>query len=640
MKRIFTLIPTIFIVISLILSGIQGIVRLSYEQRYKDVEILVSYNDIKKASEYYDESLEEITTKLKEAGVTGVLTKEQTIKAITAGSMTSWEEQGEVAVFKGADLKILETRDDIKLNNYYLWIPNENIRNYIKEYIQYKLGECDEISINNQILLDVGAFSDCLFNIGFGYPIEDLKIISEQGVSISPQIRSWDNVTEESLEYVLNDVKNIPNLGVVYFNDSVVPGYNLSIMQEFARDNTIGIIEFFSEKQEGLYSLIKAASNGGKYFNTIRLHTITDGETKTLSTSQVLDRYLLAVTERNIKSLLVKIPSTSNPEKDYEDWFQLIENLKKELNNSGYNVTFTPQPINLPMSNGLIIWFIGFGPIFFTILYFRWINKEKWGWILAFIGIFIWTGLLRFSPILAKQILSLLTAIIYPTWGVVTYIRQEKRSLKEAFFAFFKISLISLAGALTIIGLLSQTSSVLKIDMFRGVKVAHIVPLVLVPILIQYKKEGFNIKKIKKFLLSPITYLTLVIIGLLGVVFIIYITRTGNSGLASNYEIIIRNALDNILGVRPRTKEFLIGNPLMLMMLYYGYKEKYIPFLLGAIIGQISIVNTYTHIHTPIIISIIRTFHGIWIGLIGGVILIYVFKFIKNLGSRYNLWEE
>ena len=152
----------------------------------------------------------------------------------------------------------------------------------------------------------------------------------------------------------------------------------------------------------------------------------------------------------------------------------------------------------------------------------------------------------------------------------------------------------------------------------------------LVLILIEYKRGKLEPKNIKQFLLNPITYLTLLIIGMLGIVLIIYIQRTGNTGQTSSYEIMIRNALDKILGVRPRTKEFLIGHPLMLMMLYYGYKEKYFPLLLGAAIGQISLVNTYAHIHTPIMISLIRSFHGIWIGIIGGIVLIVIMNGLKE----------
>ena len=47
----------------------------------------------------------------------------------------------------------------------------------------------------------------------------------------------------------------------------------------------------------------------------------------------------------------------------------------------------------------------------------------------------------------------------------------------------------------------------------------------------------------------------------------------------------------------------------------------------------------YAHIHTPIMVSLIRTFHGIWIGLVGGIVLIYITKQLAKLGRRWGLWE-
>ena len=152
-------------------------------------------------------------------------------------------------------------------------------------------------------------------------------------------------------------------------------------------------------------------------------------------------------------------------------------------------------------------------------------------------------------------------------------------------------------------------------------------------------KGNLKAKKIKELSFSPVTYLTILIFAIIAVALIIYISRTGNEGPTSVYETMIRNLLDKILGVRPRTKEFLIGHPLMLALLYYGYKDQYAPLLLGAVIGQISIVNTYAHIHTPIMVSLIRTFHGIWIGLVGGIVLIYITKQLAKLGRRWGLWE-
>jgi hypothetical protein len=647
MKKIFGLLPTAVIIVSLILSGIQGFIRFSVEKNQREVEILANYSDIKKAAETYEESLETVVKRLKDAGVTGVLIKEQTIKAASPGSMTSWEELGEVTAFTGAELKILGMMDGIDLksiipNHYYIWISDDAVRDTIKEHMAYKLGEYDAVTINNEVFLDTGVSNNVILNLGTGYPMDDLKIIADQGLSVSPQIRSWNNVTEEALEYVLKDVENVPNLGTVYFNDSTVPGFDLPVMTEFAKNHTIGIIEFFSDKQKGLYTLIRKASQGGKDFNTIRLHTVTEGETSTLTPAQIVDRYLLAAEERNMKALLVKMPNTAEPEKDYEDWFKMVEDIRNELNQSGYTVVANPKPMNLPVSNPLMIWTIGFGPIFLLILFGRWADKnkwEKWAWLLALGGLFVWTGLLKIRPILARQLMALAAAILYPTWAVITCIDKENKSWKQIILTFFKICFISFGGALTIIGLMSQTSSTLTIDMFRGVKVAHVIPLLLVFLLLEYKRGELEIKKVKKFLQNPITYLTLLIIGILGIALIVYVQRTGNTGQASTYEIMFRNALRKILGVRPRTKEFLIGHPLMIFMLYYGYKERYFPLLLGAVIGQISLVNTYAHIHTPIMISLIRSFHGIWIGMIGGVILVYIVNWIIKLGRRWNLWE-
>lgn len=645
MKKKLGLLPAIIVIVSLILSGIQGVIRFSTEKNQKEVEILANYSDIKKAAETYEESIETVTQKLKDAGVTGVLIKEQTIKTAVPGSMTSWEEQGEVTAFTGAELKILGMMDGIDLatiipSHYYIWISDDSVRNTIKEHLGYKLGEYDEITINNEVFLDAGVSNNAILTLGTGYPMDDLKIIADQGLTISPQIRSWTNVTEEALAYVLKDVESIPNLGTVYFNDATVPGYDMPLMLEFAQNHKVGIIEFFSEKQKGLYTLIRKASHGGEDFNTIRLHTMTDGETSTLTPDQVVDRYLLAATERNLKALLVKMPNSGEPQKDFADWFKIVEDIRKELGQKGYTVGANPKAINIPVANPFIIWFIGFGPIFLLVLFGRWMDKGKWSWILVLGGLFVWTGLLKLRPILARQLMALAASILYPTWAVVTSIDQEHRSWKEAIVTFLKICFISLGGALTIIGLLSQTSSVLTIDMFRGAKVAHVIPLVLVPLLLEYKRGGLEVHKIKKFLRNPITYLTLVVVGILGIALIIYVQRTGNTGQTSAYEVMFRNALRKILGVRPRTKEFLIGHPLMLMMLYYGYKEKYFPLLLGAVIGQISLVNTYAHIHTPIMISLIRSFHGIWIGIIGGVILILMVNWIIKLGRRWNLWEE
>jgi hypothetical protein len=76
--------------------------------------------------------------------------------------------------------------------------------------------------------------------------------------------------------------------------------------------------------------------------------------------------------------------------------------------------------------------------------------------------------------------------------------------------------------------------------------------------------------------------------------------------------------------VRPRTKEFLIGHPALVValgLLSAGRRE-WLPLamLLGAI-GQVSLVNTFCHLHSPLEVSLMRTLWGILIGLLLGAIV-------------------
>ena len=130
------------------------------------------------------------------------------------------------------------------------------------------------------------------------------------------------------------------------------------------------------------------------------------------------------------------------------------------------------------------------------------------------------------------------------------------------------------------------------------------------------------------------------VLGILAVAGLVYISRTGNeSAFVSGFELQLRTALDQLLGVRPRTKEFLIGHPLMLVALYYGFRYRYgVGILALGMIGQVSLVNTFAHIHTPIIISLIRTGYGLLFGLIVGVGLIWAIRLMLAYTAGQD-WE-
>jgi hypothetical protein len=55
---------------------------------------------------------------------------------------------------------------------------------------------------------------------------------------------------------------------------------------------------------------------------------------------------------------------------------------------------------------------------------------------------------------------------------------------------------------------------------------------------------------------------------------------------------------------------------------------------IAATIGQADLYNTMCHIHTPLIYSLLRSFHALWIGALIGIAAIWVFdEWLKSFVS-------
>ena len=87
----------------------------------------------------------------------------------------------------------------------------------------------------------------------------------------------------------------------------------------------------------------------------------------------------------------------------------------------------------------------------------------------------------------------------------------------------------------------------------------------------------------------------------------------------------------SIMGIRPRFKEFILGFPSIMCfgLLRYFKLEKYSWILILCMsIGIADLTDTFAHIHTPILITLIRVFNGMFLGwLIGSIILFVGYAF-------------
>jgi hypothetical protein len=200
---------------------------------------------------------------------------------------------------------------------------------------------------------------------------------------------------------------------------------------------------------------------------------------------------------------------------------------------------------------------------------------------------------------------------------------------------------VNALGMYSIVSALSHISYIMNVDMFRGVKVSFVMPLVLFAVNYLFCFVGYG--GIREFITRlfrlKVSYLAVLIflVGAAGLY--LYIGRSGNLGVSvSNIELKVREIFEKLLGARPRFKEFLIGYPalFLLVYLYNKYKRGVIVFIfgLGITIGSTSMINSFSHVFTSITVSAMRTFNGLIVGIIMGLVAVIILDLLIKIFSK------
>src|SRR5690606_32136296 len=204
-------------------------------------------------------------------------------------------------------------------------------------------------------------------------------------------------------------------------------------------------------------------------------------------------------------------------------------------------------------------------------------------------------------------------------------------------------TIITLCAVPIVFGLLFNITYSLVIEQFRGVSLLHLGPIALVAIyVLLYLGQGAkgSITRLWKLLMTPISLLWVVVAVIVAAVGAYYLSRTGNSGQVSAIEMMIRQWLETTVGVRPRFKEFMLGHPPLILGLFLAlrYRASWLLLIVGTL-GQLTMVSTFTHIHTPIMMSTLRTLLGLGIGIIFGLVLIAIWTVLEGVWRKW-VWPK
>lgn len=604
--------------------------RYMVEKSYNQVELTLHYDEISSLA-----GLKGLTTvqglqEFKKHGVTGVVLREPMLDDLRLN--------GELEIFSGRELIGRQKagqfpRAAISEEKTYIVTLNKELFQQVSAQMTAKLADVQfyKVGADTYVIETVAPYS-AIKELGVGFTPWSLRDARQAGMNTLLQIRTWPGATQQSLEKVFAIYRDIPGVSAVIFNDDTLPGYPslLPVLAGEIRklEAPVAMVEFFPQRGFNKLGILLDKK-------VVRLHTIAQNELKRMSAPEALDRYTLAAAERNHRILLIR-PFLTGGDLMQEN-LAFIDQLTARLKTEGMQVGPASKLPPVPVSRTLVF-LIGLGVIAGGILLLDKLRLSKAIPITGLAAILAWAAMIWLDFVLARKLMSLASVIIFPTLSLLCLIKREGLSPGSAIAAFLRISLFSLLGALFTVGLLADAGFMLKLDQFAGVKLAHVVPLVIVLFYFSMAgAEGEGLPgKIKGLLNRPVVLGVALAAGFMAVAVAIYVVRTGNEGLpVSGLELQFRSLLDQILGVRPRTKEFLLGHPALLLLLLYGYKDnRFLPLLLLGTIGQASMVNTFAHLHTPLLVSIWRAFNGVWLGILLGLAVFIFIEMATRWGRR------
>ena len=408
--------------------------------------------------------------------------------------------------------------------------------------------------------------------------------------------------------------------------------------------------------QEGMFELARLSG-----YSVARLHQLLKVEQPKLSVQEAVHRQVLGSRERNIRMQYLKMYQRPLPGKNLtETHVAYVSGVKQGLESFGVPTgpatvfaTYRPHPfLLLLITIGMVA-----AAVLLVSVAVPLPRRVQYS-LLVFGSLALGAPLFFGRAILVRQVTALGSAVLFPvlamTWQLDCWRSSAPRGgapvwriLRDGLAGISRTFLISLVGGVYLAAVLADTEFLLEMEIFRGVKLTFVLPLLLISIVYLTR---FNLfpgvdaddsrhlwAKLLHVLDYPAYIKTLLAFGAAAGVAYVFVGRSGHSAgvPVPDVEIKLRRFLEVTMYARPREKEFLIGHPAFLMAVMALYRNWprffHFAFVVAATIAQGSLVETFAHMRTPFLMSLIRGANGLLLGALLGVAAVLVFHWLQSL---------
>lgn len=547
-------------------------------------------------------TLEALLLEYKAMGVGGVALYERSVRSLV--------DQGLLTYQSSSSLKLLYPVARLKPGWYYLTGPSDLLD-------QIAAGwniPSEKITIGTQpwlgAPLDVGGFPA-------GFDTALAQRLKADGFFIAARPSNHPN---RNFEGPLVP----PQADVVIFGGTDVLGFpdHLDTVAVTLQDKPIAFIE--STPQRGFDQL-------SHKLPVLRLFSIKKDWQDKLTPAQVTDKFVLAARERGHQILYLR------PYESKANTTEFLSRLTNDLERSHIPIG-TPKPRTFKPS---------------ALRYAAWIGILAGLVLLATgltapLGIPITVLLALFALGYARSEAGpLLAAMVFPVLG---FLENRPRALRPALLGiaggraapsetastpvqgmglWIAAVLYAFAGVVFVAALGSNPRSILALEPFKGVSLTLIVPPLLVALSFVPKAYKAALNALYSYPLR-LGEVVLAVVGL--AVVALALLRRGNDASGSivpGWELQLRAFLQDVM-VRPRFKEIFAHAlaPITLLLPWPAWLKNCLLILVS--VGVASILNTFSHYHTPLTISFFRVLNGIIIGLIVGFIGVAVVRRVRR----------
>ena len=639
LDRLTKVLLTIILCLAIGLGGFLAYQKHQAETSSSRVELTMDFRDLQMLSALSKVPLDKLLDEVRSRGIVSIGLLEETLPDAQALGEVMYAGGTGVMRLKGLNplLDDLIKQKKIKPQATYILSLNASALKRIKQQLNFILIKDDLKSLADKVL-EVNESEIRLREVGLGLSENITVYLKKKGFRIIPRLGN------DTRYDVRSKIGALRGYDTVIFDGDEIMGYpeKINLLSQALKKTGIkyGWIEII--KQDGDLKL-----RGLMKQDIVRVHSVPKDELLKISKDEALARFTKAVRERGIRLIYIRpfLPPQITEDPIKYNLAYLAE-IKDSLSKAGYDFGRASTPGQLTPSGWQIL-LLGMGVLIVTILLVDLFFHVPWYliWLALVAGLFgmLYVGAFSRNYPLEKG-LALLAAIVFPAYAVIsTYSRPRTvgRVWLNSLYLVVNTVMEAAIGVFLIIGLLSNTDFLIGSQTFAGVKIALILPVFIVALYFFLKpnNEPITIKGIKEktllFIGSRVPVLSILLGALvLGGLFVL-VARSGNFSLpVPGFEKQARELMEVWFGVRPRTKEFLIGYPFLAIAGWCLLKNKtqFLWVLLAiGVIGPISLINTFTHVHTPVVISITRSVSGLVLGLIiGGIITFLLDRTIKK----------